>query len=267
MSSEDTTDSLEAQMANMSLEDTSVNAQMAAVLTALRNLGTRTTSPTSIRIPPFWSDDPELWFTRLEAQFETYKVETQKAKFNYVVQALDNATIQEVRTVARNPQVHEEYDNIKQALLQAFGRTQEDKDAALFALNGLGDRKPSSLFRYIDSLSTDRDTFVKAFFMAQLPSDVRAVLAGQNFPSNMALAEAADSIIASQQSSKVSEVTEPLVQLVNQAHINKKTNKAPFICPAHKKYGTKAFSCREGCLFADLPLSQSKQGNEKAKQF
>jgi len=43
---------------------------------------------------------------------------------------------------------NQEYNRTKAALLEAFYQSQEAKDKALFALHGLGDRKPSSMFFY-----------------------------------------------------------------------------------------------------------------------
>ena len=37
----------------------------------------------------------------------------------------------------------------------------------------------------------------------------------------------------------------------------------PFTCRNHAKWGSKAFSCKPGCLFADIPLAR-RQGNSNA---
>ena len=34
-----------------------------------------------------------------------------------------------------------------------------------------------------------------------------------------------------------------------------------FVCFAHKKFGLKAFTCKQGCSFADAPLGQRGAGN------
>ena len=84
---------------------------------------------------------------------------------------------------------------LKTALLNAFGKSQLQKDAELIDISGLGDKKPSAFLRYLESLNNDADTLRRAFFLAQLPSQVRAILAAQEFPNLQELALAADRII------------------------------------------------------------------------
>ena len=38
----------------------------------------------------------------------------------------------------------------------------------------------------------------------------------------------------------------------------------PFVCFAHKKFGPKAYSCKPGCSFAELPSAQRGAGNGPA---
>jgi len=225
--------------------------------------------PVTIKAPPFWPEEAGLWFVRLEAQFDAAGITQSKTKFNHVVAALDNTAIQEVSRVVRSPTAGTEYEDIKTALTTAFGRTQAAKDAALFAINGLGDRKPSSLFRYIDGLASDRDTLVQAFFLAQLPSDVRGTLAANKFPDGETLAAAADRIMDSRLlGTSTNAVATTAVEAVTKSSKgrNKTTDDEPFICFKHRKYGLKARGCQRGCLFADAPLASSASGNAMASR-
>ena len=56
-------------------------------------------------------------------------------------------------------------------------------------------QKPSSLLRKIESLNNDADTLRRAFFLAQLPSQDRAILESQNFADIHELAFTADRIV------------------------------------------------------------------------
>ena len=84
---------------------------------------------------------------------------------------------------------------MKTALLNAFSKSQLQKDAELLNISGLGDKNPSAFLRYLESLNNDADTLRQVFFLAQLPSQVRAILAAQEFPNLQELASAADQII------------------------------------------------------------------------
>jgi len=76
--------------------------------------------PVTIKAPPFWPEEVGLWFVRIEAQFDAAGITQSKTKFNHVVAALDNATIQEVARTVESPTLGREYDEIKTALTQAF---------------------------------------------------------------------------------------------------------------------------------------------------
>ena len=98
-----------------------------------------------------------------------------------MVTALDNRTAAEVKAIICQPPPQNQFVAFKTALISAFGKSQTQKDNELFRICGLGDRKSSSLLRKIESVNNDANILRLAFFLAQLPSQVRAILALQNF--------------------------------------------------------------------------------------
>ena len=228
----------------------------------------------AVKLPEFWSDDPELWFARVEAQFATRGIKDQDTRFNYITAALDNSSAGEVKSILLHPPI-DKYDVLKSALIDAFAKSQAQKDAELLAISGLGDRKPTALLRKIQALNSNADTLLRAFFLAQLPADVRAMLAASDITDIDDLAKAADRVVESKaitQQGYVSEVSQIRDRRRNR---DGALNSSEFICYFHGKFGTKARSCRPGCLFADLRLStdvgsskslpkKSTAGNETA---
>ena len=185
----------------MPLENEDVQA-IAQALQALRpaspDAAPAAISAVSIKLPPFWTARPEVWFRQVEAQFQTRKpvITADLTKFNHVVATLDNVTA-EFKAIILSPPTNDKYKYavLKAALINAFGKTQASKDMELLSLSGLGDRKPSSLLRHMESLNADPKTLLRALFLAQLPMEVRCVLAVSSTTELKTLAKEADAIM------------------------------------------------------------------------
>ena len=46
----------------------------------------------SLKLPTFWSSQPEVWFAQAEAQFNLRKITADDTKYYYVLAALDQPT-------------------------------------------------------------------------------------------------------------------------------------------------------------------------------
>ena len=111
-----------------------------SLATALNALGPSTSAnAVSVQLPSFWSEDPELWFLRVEAQFSLRNVTNDDTKFYNVVSALDNTASVEIKNVLLHPPAQGKYGALKSALLAAFATSQAQKDAELLAISGLWD--------------------------------------------------------------------------------------------------------------------------------
>ena len=168
--------------------DSEILTQLTEAVSKLTNNALSTTKIQAVAVKL-----PEFWFLRAEAQFRSKSIIIDQIKFDYIITALDNRAAAEVKAILLNPPEQGKYNALKTALLNAFGKSQLQKDAELINISGLGDKKPSAFLRYLESLNNDADTLRRAFFLAQLPSQVRAILAAQEFPNLQELALAADS--------------------------------------------------------------------------
>lgn len=164
---------------------------------AIKGAASRATSfnAAAIKLPEFWAEDPVVCTSRGPI-FPTRDIKNSDTKFNYVVAALDNATAAEVKSILLNSPT-DKNTALRDALMEAFAKSQAQKDAQLLALSGHGDRRPTALLRKIQSLNSDPDTLLHAFFLVHQPPDVRAVLAAISAMDVEDLAKAADRIIES----------------------------------------------------------------------
>ena len=216
----------------------------------------------SVKLPDFWSKKPELWFVQVESQFNTKSITADKTKFDYVVQSLDNATAAEVEAIITAPPSDgTSYKTLKEALINAFGKSADSKADELLNMGGLGDRKPTSLLRHMQSLNSDFDTLFRCLFISKLPHEVQVVLSASDEKDVTKLAEMADKIVENSQRRLNSQATpaNPLgvsaTRFPPPAHEQKKKSGPPAQkakdkeakdgkpCYYHANWGPKATKC------------------------
>ena len=136
-----------------------------ALAQALQSLNTApapatSVNATSVKLPQFWQGNPEVWFAQVESVFSTRNITVQMTKFDYVIQALDKFTADQLQNIV----LHPPEDAIKKALIKAFGKSQDQKDQELLNLNGLGDRKLSALLQHMQNLNANPKTLQGIIF-------------------------------------------------------------------------------------------------------
>ena len=254
----------------MPLEAADIQA-LAAALQGLRPAAP--VNATAVKLPQFWQGNPEVWFKQTESVFTTRNpaITTQQTKFDYVIQALDNNTAEKVQSLILNPPA-QPYDKLKAALIAAFGKSQAEKDQELLNLNGLGDRKPSELLQHMKNLNVDPNTLFKALFLAQLPPDVRRILATSDKTDIGELAIEADRITEVSRLSNDLQVnaanpvqrnrqqTIPKVGMGSAVPISRTWATTPGLCKYHSRFGELARNCTPPCKF----VSSATPGNEQA---
>ena len=79
-----------------------------------------TIAAVSVKLPPFWPQDPEVWFAQVEAQFATRGVTAQKlkTKFDYVISSLSPEITMEVRDLLLKPPAENPCDTQKAQLIK-----------------------------------------------------------------------------------------------------------------------------------------------------
>lgn len=145
-----------------------------------------------VRVPPFWAEEPEIWFAQVEGQFNVAGISSDVTKFNYVIGQLDNQYSREVKDIIINPPATNKYDKLKTELVKRLTASNEKKIKQLLMHEELGDRKPSQFLRHLKSLAglNVPDEFLRTIWVSRLPHGIQTVLAGQ--PGAASLEDLAD---------------------------------------------------------------------------
>ena len=139
-----------------------------------------TVSTVNLKIPPFYIQDPALWFLQVESQFITQRVTSERSRFHHVVGALQPEMAMQIRDLLLNPPSDHPYTHLKEALVQRTSASAQHRINQLLSAEELGDQKPSNLLRRLQQLAGDTPVdsqFLKELFMKRLPDQCRVVLA------------------------------------------------------------------------------------------
>ena len=243
----------------------------------------------SVKLPPFWPADPQLWFAQVEAQFSTRSITAQKTKFEYVIASLSPEYATEVRDLLLQPPNENPYDVLKEQLVKRTAASEQLRLQQLLSTEELGDRKPTQLLRRMQQLLSGTTpglpdgAFVRELFLQRLPSNVRMVLASARPDTSIdELAQMADKIVEVATPSVSAVTTTPphitveMEQLRSEvAHLtnlvksltqrrrspspNRHRRQSPtdVLCWYHQRFGDSARNCIEPC---------SKSGNGTASR-
>lgn len=218
-----------------------------------------TENAVSLKLPTFWTSQPEVWFAQAEAQFHIRSITADATRYYYVVSALDQSTAGRLLDVLQSPPAEDKYEHLKQQLLRTFGLTRRDRAARLLdmASLSLGDRKPSEILADMRSLASGHACMLfEEVFLQQMPDDIRMQMAQQDFSDLDAVAERADALWQSK-----SQRCEPAALSINKIakpkHIKQPTRtttdpdtiSSDGWCFYHTKFGNKAKKCNLPCSF------------------
>ena len=230
-------------------------------------------SVVSVKLPPFWADQSDIWFAQAEAQFALRNITSSLTKYYHVTTTLPQEIATSVLDILRSPPTENPYETLKKRLVQTFNATDYQRAEQLTSLPGLGDRKPSQLMNSMLSLLPDNYTtgFLFDFlFLQRMPVEIRGHLVTRKFETPRDMAAKADEYWSIRQKmSHITSVNQTLVQPnenfepINEvlairnsstARQNTRPNRSVpntdnTVCWYHRKWGTTAQSCRSPCSF------------------
>ena len=75
----------------------------------------------SLKLPTFWTSQPEVWFAQAEAQFNLRGITADDTKYYYVLAALDQDTATRLLDLINQPPRENKYKTLKDRLVDSFG--------------------------------------------------------------------------------------------------------------------------------------------------
>ena len=215
----------------------------------------------TIKLPTFWTSSPQAWFAQAEAQFAVRNITSQDTKYYYVVASLDTATANRCLPIISSPPQDDKYNSIKNFLMSAFCKTEEERAMTLLNMTNIGDKKPSELMDEMLSLLGDHKPcfLFKQIFLSQLPDVVRIPLSASETQDYRILAQEADRLLIATASCQTVNVTTSHNQH-RQGNRQKQNNT---LCFFHQKFGKAARKCVSPCKFS---TQYKNQGNDLEDQ-
>ncbi|XP_076676211.1 uncharacterized protein LOC143373151 [Andrena cerasifolii] len=150
----------------------------------------------SIRVPPFWPEQPGVWFHQIEAQFAINGVTADTTKFYYVMSQLESKYALEVKDIFDSPPTTDKYGTLKRELVRRLSASQSARIRQLLEQEEIGDRTPSQFLRRMRDLAgtTVSDDFLRTLWASRLPAMTRAIVTAQTDLGLNKLAEIGDQI-------------------------------------------------------------------------
>ncbi|CAN7978078.1 unnamed protein product [Ixodes persulcatus] len=154
----------------------------------------------TLRLPEFWTADPQLWFTQVESQFTTSHITSQAQRLHHVVAALPPETAADIRDIILEPPTTNPYDTLKAELIKRTSASEHRGLQQLLTSEELGDRTPSQLLRRLQQLLGERaatfdPALLRELFLQRLPNNVRMVLTSASGLALVQLAQLADTVM------------------------------------------------------------------------
>lgn len=150
----------------------------------------------NLKVRPFSPEDPEIWFTVLEGQFENFNITEDTIKYSHVISNLDMEHAKAVKDIITKPPTKDRYKKIKSELIRRLSASHEEKVKKLLTHEELGDRKPSQFLRHLQDLAGPSvpEEFIRTIWSNRLPKNIQTVLASQSTQSLEQLSDLADRI-------------------------------------------------------------------------
>ncbi|KAJ0173829.1 hypothetical protein K1T71_010978 [Dendrolimus kikuchii] len=149
-----------------------------------------------VRLPPFWAEEPAVWFAQIEGSFALSGIKDDNTKYFHVSAQLEHRFAAEVKDIIINPPATGKYEFLKNELIKRLSASREKELTQLLMHEELGDRRPSQFLRHLRHLAGKdvSDDFIRTVWTSRLPTSLQAVIASQSESKLEALADLADKV-------------------------------------------------------------------------
>ena len=150
----------------------------------------------SLKLPTFWTSQPEVWFAQAEAQFSLRHITADDTKYYYVLAALDQTTATRLLDLISQPPTDNKYQTLKDRLVDTFGLSKRERASRLLHFRPLGDSKPSTMMDEMLALLGDHPPCLlfEQLLLERLPEDIRIQLVDLKIDDCRQLAKHADAL-------------------------------------------------------------------------
>ena len=206
----------------------------------------------ALKLPTFWTSQPQVWFSQTEAQFALRKITVDETQYYHVLAALDQATATRVLDLISAPPTDAKYKTLKDRLLDTFGLSKRERASRLLHSRPLGDSKPSVLMDEMLALLGDHPPCMlfEQLFLERLPDDIRVQLVDTPVKDHRELAKKADALWAARGmgvGTNAIQQRKPKPQPKPQSPDDSNDG----LCYYHRRFGEAARRCKDPCTWSE----------------
>ncbi|GBN83017.1 hypothetical protein AVEN_22736-1 [Araneus ventricosus] len=127
----------------------------------------------AVKVPPFWRENPAIWFSQLESQFITSAIMKDSTKYHTETEILS-----QVSDIITSPPNSDMYKTVKERLVNIVSDSEERRLKKLLQDVELGDKCPSMLLHHMQDLAGNcvGDELLLPLWLQRLSKQTQAIL-------------------------------------------------------------------------------------------
>ena len=149
---------------------------------ALKALHDAMIAAVAVKGPPWYPEDPAMWFNQMNAQFHLAGITKEETKYYHVMQVIPSKVATEARHITGKATYETgDFDKLKAIVIKNYGESNLQRLNMILDTEQMGDRTPSQFYRFLQSKVGDMkvdDTILKNRWLAKLPEKIKTAISG-----------------------------------------------------------------------------------------